>query len=209
MKRILSIIVWLSAMTVSAQTFSVDTISDAVFQRMWGKSYKKNCTVARSELRYLRLSHYDGQGREHIGEMVCNKKIANDIKDIFQELYKHRYPIGRMQLIDDYDADDERSMQDNNTSCFNYRAVAGTNKLSKHSQGLAIDINPLYNPCVRRRKDGSVLIQPSTAHRYANRSKKLPCTIDKEDLCYQLFIKHGFTWGGSWRTVKDYQHFER
>ena len=141
--------------------------------------------------------------------MVCNKKIANDIKDIFQELYKHRYPIGRMQLIDDYDADDERSMQDNNTSCFNYRAVAGTNKLSKHSQGLAIDINPLYNPCVRRRKDGSVLIQPSTAHRYANRSKKLPCTIDKEDLCYQLFIKHGFTWGGSWRTVKDYQHFER
>ena len=209
MKRLFSIFCWLAAMTADAQTFSVDTISDTVFQRMQGKSYKANCTMPRSELRYLRLSHYDAEGHEHIGELVCNKKIANDLKEIFQELYRHKYPIGRMQLIDDYDADDELSMRANNTSCFNFRPIAGSAKLSKHSQGLAIDINPLYNPCVKRRKDGSQLIQPTTASQYTNRDTKFPYSIDREDLCYRLFVEHGFIWGGSWRTLKDYQHFEK
>ena len=114
-----------------------------------------------------------------------------------------------MQLIDDYDADDERSMRANNTSCFNYRPSAGSKKLSKHSRGLAIDINPLYNPCVRRLANGSTSVQPATAGKYTNRSKKQRYMIDKNDLCYRLFVKHGFTWGGSWRSLKDYQHFER
>ena len=135
--------------------------------------------------------------------------IANDLKEIFQELYRNKYPIERMRLIDDYDADDERSMQDNNTSCFNFRAIAGSKKLSKHSRGLAIDINPLYNPCVKRRADGTLSVQPATARQYANRNKKWRYKIDKDDLCHQLFTKHGFKWGGSWRSVKDYQHFER
>ena len=193
----------------SAQTFTVDTISDAVFQRMKGKSYKDDCTVSRSELRYLRLSHYDGAGKERVGELVCNKVIANDLKEIFQELYRQKYPIERIQLIDDYDGDDERSMQANNTSCFNFRAIAGSTKLSKHSQGMAIDINPLYNPYVRQRKDGRTVVQPATGRKYANRSKRWPYMIVKDDLCYRLFTKHGFKWGGSWRTMKDYQHFER
>ncbi len=192
-----------------AQTFTIDTISDAVFKRMQGKSYGKGCSIKRADLRYLQLSHYDIQGHEHVGEIVCNKMIASDLKEIFQELHKHRYPIQQMHLIDDFEADDERSMQANNTSCFNFRAVAGSKKLSKHAQGLAIDINPLYNPCVRHRKDGSTTVQPSTAQKYADRKKTWPYMISKDDLCYKLFIKHGFKWGGSWRTVKDYQHFER
>ncbi|MBR6998888.1 MAG: M15 family metallopeptidase, partial [Prevotella sp.] len=125
------------------------------------------------------------------------------------ELYRHKYPIERMRLIDDYDADDERSMQANNTSCFNFRAIAGSTKLSKHSQGLAIDINPLYNPCVKQRNDGRTVVQPATGRKYANRSKRWPYMIVKDDLCYRLFTEHGFKWGGSWRTLKDYQHFER
>ena len=210
MKRLTAILLWIgAALGASAQTFTVDTISDAVFQRMAGKSYKKDCSVPRSELRYLRLSHYDEDGRELVGELVCNKQIAIDLKDIFQELYKHRYPVQCMQLIDDYDADDERSMRANNTSCFNYRQIAGSKKLSKHSQGLAIDVNPLYNPCVRRRKNGTVTIQPGPARKYADRNRRWPYMIEKDDLCYRLFIQHGFTWGGSWRTTKDYQHFER
>ena len=195
--------------TAYAQTFSIDTISDAVFQRMQGKSYGTNCTVPRSELRYLRLSHYDPEGNTKIGELVCNKKIAADLADIFRELYKNKYPIERMQLIDEYDADDEQSMRANNTSCFNFRPIAGSTKLSKHSLGLAIDINPLYNPCVKRRKDGTIVVQPATARRYADRRHNSPYSIDDQDLCYRLFVKHGFTWGGSWRSLKDYQHFER
>ena len=209
MRRIAAIFLWIVSASLSAQTFTVDTISDAVFQRMQGKSYKANCTVPRSDLRYLRLSHYDAEGHEHVGELVCNKKIANDLKEIFQELYLRKFPIERMQLIDDYGADDERSMQANNTSCFNFRSIAGSQKLSKHSQGMAIDINPLYNPCVKHRKDGTVVVQPSTARRYADRTKPSPYLIKKGDPCHRLFLNRGFTWGGAWRSLKDYQHFER
>ena len=209
MKKIACFILWVVSLNVNGQTFTIDTISDAVFLRMQGKSYKNNCTVDRSELRYLRLSHYDENGEEYIGEIVCNKKISNDLKEIFQELYKQKYPIERMRLIDEYEADDERSMQANNTSCFNYRTIAGSQKLSKHSLGMAIDINPLYNPYVKRGKDGTLIVQPANARKYANRAKRWPSKIEKGDLCYQLFIKHGFKWGGSWSSSKDYQHFER
>ena len=209
MKKIIILFVWFTTLTASAQTFTIDTISDAVFQRMQGKSYKKDCTVPRSELRYLRLSHYDLQGKECIGELICNKKIASDLREIFKELYQQKYPIERMRLIDDYDADDERSMQANNTSCFNFRTIAGSKKLSKHSLGMAIDINPLYNPCVKRGKDGKLLVQPANARKYSDRSKRWNYKLEKGDLCYRLFIKHGFKWGGSWTNSKDYQHFER
>lgn len=68
--------------------------------------------------------------------------------EIFHELYLAEYPIERIRLIDEYDGDDTVSMEDNNTSCFNYRVVDGTSSLSKHAYGMAIDINPLYNPYV-------------------------------------------------------------
>ena len=209
MKRFVCFILWLATLTANGQTFTIDTISDAVFQRMQGKSFKRDCTVKRSELRYLRLSHYDAEGKEHIGELICNKMIASDLKEIFQELYKHHYPIQRMQLVDDYDADDEQSMRANNTSCFNFRRIAGSTKLSKHSQGLAIDINPLYNPYVKRQANGTLIVQPANATCYADRRKAIPYKIERDDLCYRLFIKHGFKWGGTWTRQQDYQHFER
>ena len=190
-------------------SFSIDTISDQLFQRIWEKSYKRDCTVPRSELRYLQVVHYNGKGEVVQGELICNKQIANDLMEIFKELYRNKYPIERMRLIDDYDADDERSMEANNTSCFNFRTIAGSKKLSKHSRGMAIDINPLYNPYVRRLSDGTLQVQPEKGRKYANRKKKIPYKIDRRDLCYRLFIQHGFTWGGSWTTRQDYQHFEK
>ena len=129
----------MAVLDVAAQggVFTADTLTDAVFQRMQGRSYPDDCTVPRSELRYLQVLHYDAEGHVHKGEMVCNRRIADDLLDIFRRLYEARYPIERMRLIDDYDADDEQSMQANNTSCFCYRAVAGGKRLSKHAQGMA------------------------------------------------------------------------
>ena len=194
-----------------AQTedFSVDTLSNEVFLRMQGKSYPEGCSVRRSELRYLQVKHYDAEGKMHKGELVCHKLIANDLLEIFQKLYEAHYPIERMTLIDDYDADDERSMTANNTSCFCFRKIAGSSRLSKHSLGMAIDINPLQNPCVKKRKDGSLFIQPKAGRKFSNRNGKYPYKITKGDLCYRLFIEHGFSWGGNWRSSKDYQHFEK
>ena len=157
----------------------------------------------------LQVRHVDGNGQSHEGVIICNHAIAADLRDIFAELYRQRYPIERVHPISDYGDDDERSMQANNTSCYCYRPIAGSTKLSKHAQGLAIDINPLYNPCVRRRKDGTLLVQPATGRPYVNRQKSFPYKITSQDLCYRLFRQHGFRWGGNWRTLKDYQHFEK
>ena len=96
-------------------------------------------------------------------------------------------------------------MANNNTSCFNARKVKGSDTWSMHAYGLAIDINPLYNPYVGA--DGSVL--PVMSERYANRDDRFIMKIDADDYAYNLFVEHGFTWGGSWEKVKDYQHFEK
>ena len=165
--------------------------------------------VARSDLRHVRVLHVDAQGKVHGGELVCNKAIAQDLVEIFRQLYQARYPIEKIRLIDDYDADDEQSMSDNNTSSFCYRTVSGTKKLSKHALGMAVDINTRYNPWVRTGTDGRQLVSPSNGLPYADRRKQYPYKIVKGDLLYRLFIQHGFRWGGNWRTMKDYQHFEK
>jgi hypothetical protein len=189
--------------------FSQQQIPDRVFARMQGKSFPVGCKVSRNDLRYLRIKHYDLQGKVHEGEMICNKRIANDLIDIFKELYRQKYPIERMRLIDDYDADDDKSMRANNTSCFCYRRVEGYNKLSNHSMGMAVDINPLYNPLYKRYSNGKELVQPSNAKRYCDRKASFNYKIVKGDLLYRLFVNHGFEWGGDWHSKKDYQHFEK
>lgn len=189
--------------------FVKEKINDRLFKRIYGKSYKHGCTIPTADLRYLRLLHYTIDHKIKVGELICNKNIADDLVDIFRQLFNAKYPIERMQLVDDYNADDNLSMEHNNTTCFNYRVVAGSKKLSKHSTGNAIDINPLYNPYVKRRNDGSTTVNPKSGRKYADRSKKFNYKIDRNDLAYKLFTRHGFRWGGAWRTLKDYQHFEK
>ena len=199
----------LRLLPLQAQVFTAQDIPDSIWVRMQGRSYPQECGIARSELRYLELSHYDFNGEEHIGQMVCNRQIADDLLYIFRKLYEAEYPIGRMRLIDDYDASDQLSMADNNTSCFCYRRIVGSKTLSKHSTGMAVDVNPLYNPCLYVRS-GRVL--PPEGKPYAHdrdRRKDIPGKIDTADLCYRLFLYRGFRWGGSWRSLKDYQHFEK
>lgn len=190
--------------------FSAEPISDEVFKRIWLKSFKRECTTERKELRYLRVLHANLDGQPQVGELICNKAIAADLLQIFRCLYQSGYRIEKMLLVDNYNADDEVSMADNNTSCFNFRRVASSKTLSRHSLGLAIDINPLYNPCLYTR---SGKVSPANGKAYAhNRAGIKSCpfpVIDRSDLCYRLFTEHGFSWGGGWRYTKDYQHFEK
>lgn len=179
-------------------------IPDAVFARMEGVSFGADCTTRRSDLRYVRLLHTGFDGETHVGELVVNKEITSDVLEIFEELYKNEYPIEKILLVDEYDGDDEASMADNNTSCFNFRTVSGSATVSRHGLGMALDINPLYNPYVTDHG-----IEPANAGDYTDRSKDTPYKIDSNDLCYRLFEEHGFAWGGWWNRVKDYQHFEK
>lgn len=192
----------------SAETdFYISKIDSDIFSRISGKSYKDDCTLPLEDLRYLHLLHKDYQGRTKSGELICNVYIASALLDIFIKLYEADYPIEKIRLVDEYNADDEMSMRDNNTSCFNFRFISHTNKISKHGLGLAVDINTLYNPYIKE-IDGKRILEPANAENYVDRRKSLPYKIDKNDLCYKLFIEHVFEWGGNWENRKDYQHFE-
>lgn len=205
---VITLFLCLTSLAVHAQSFYQQEITDSIFARIEGKSFKENCTTLRDDLRYLKVLHYNKVGEVMEGELICHKDIADDLLEIFRELYQAKYPIERMVLIDEYDADDEASMRANNTSAFNFRPASGMRTLSKHSTGMAIDINPLYNPLVKHR-EGRTKVYPSNAVPYIDRTQDFPYKIVKGDLCYRLFKQHGFSWGGDWRSSKDYQHFEK
>lgn len=186
--------------------FYYEEISENIYSRIKGKSYGEDCTVPLDDLRYVRVLHYGFDKKTHIGELIVNKEIAKDIIEIFKELYEAKYPIERMVLVDEYNADDNTSMAANNTSSFNYRPVPGANHLSKHALGLAIDINPLYNPYVQY-DDNETIILPVEGTKYADRSLNNPYYIKENDILFNAFNKRGFNWGGFWKSEPDYQHF--
>lgn len=191
----------------SADTTENDTADDATGRNTVASS--EELAISYDDLRYLHVMHYNFDGELVEGELICNKGIAQDLVEIFYELYRNEYQIEKMLLIDEYNGDDTASMEDNNTSCFNYRLVEGSSSLSKHALGLALDINPFYNPYITYNKDGSEKVSPAAAIDYADRSVSFPYKIDENDLCYKLFTEHGFIWGGNWNSCKDYQHFQK
>ena len=193
--------------------FSIREISDDLFDRMRsGNTFKEDCIVPREDLRYLLILHKDKDGNTHQGEMVVQKLIAEDVLEIFEKLYDAEYPIERMVLPDNYLADDEIMMRDNNSSSFNFRFISHTDKISKHGLGMAVDINTLYNPYQKivTNDDGTQeeVIEPATGKAFLDRTKDFDYKIEKGDLCYRLFTEKGFEWGGDWTDRKDYQHFE-
>lgn len=190
--------------------FFIRPINEDLKQKITGISFPKpeqEAEISYDDLSYIHVLHYDFDGQIRDGHLICNKKIAPKIAAVFQELYENAYPIEKIRLIEEYGGNDNESMKDNNTSCFNYRKIAGTNKLSNHSFGLAVDINPLYNPYVKITRDKTI-VSPDNAAVYADRTKNFDHKIDQNSLIYRVFKKHGFIWGGDWINVKDYQHFE-
>lgn len=190
-------------------SYSISEISGEIFGRINGVSYRENPHISLSQLRYITLTHFAPDGREHTGELIVNEAIADDIIYIFGKLYEAKYPIEKLRLVDEYGGDDVRSMADNNSSAFNYRVIAGTDTLSRHALGMAIDVNPLYNPYITFLPDGTEHCSPPQALPYTDRTHDFPMKIDKNDLCFKLFTERGFVWGGDWSHAKDYQHFEK
>jgi hypothetical protein len=138
--------------------------------------------------------------KQYIGHLVVHTSIAEEVKEIFAEIATSGFPIAKIRPISEYDWDDETSMRDNNTSAFNYRAIQGTETLSNHSRGLAIDINPLFNPCMAI--DGT--IQPATGIYDPAR----PGTILPDSEVVRIFTSRGWRWLG-YRDRKDWQHFDK
>lgn len=188
-------------------------LGGAVYDRINGRSWQENSHIALSDLRYLKLLHYNFSGQIQVGEMIVNKDIADDVICIFEELFACGYQIQSMYLIDDYwtgdpDDSDTASIDANNTSAFCYRPVTNGRKLSNHAYGKAIDLNPQQNPYVSY-SSGSPKWYHENANDYIARDTGLPHVITHEDTAFLIFQKYGFTWGGDWNNPKDYQHFER
>ena len=188
--------------------FYYENLSNEIKIKITGKSFPKefdeNYTkISYDDLKYLNVKYYDFDGKEHKdGELIVNKEVALETLKIFYELYQNKYPIKKIKLVEEYNASDELSMEDNNTSAFNYRIVENSDKLSWHCFGLAIDINPLYNPYILDNE-----IYPKTALEYTDRAKNFQGKITHNDLAYQIFKKYNWLWGGDFINSKDYQHF--
>lgn len=187
---------------------------DAVYNRIIGKSYQVNPYVALSDLRYLKVLHYNFDGNIQVGELIVNAKLAEDFISAFKSLYGYKYEIQSLYLIDNYwtgdgASSDNASIEVNNTSAFCYRVVTGGSSLSNHAYGCAIDINSQQNPYVTFDAYGNGTCYHANAQQYIDRNSGLEHVITHEDICYQVFTGLGFTWGGDWAGTKDYQHFEK
>lgn len=193
--------------SISSGTYEAayyNPIPDHIVQKMMGKSYKVNCPIPMTDLAYVKVTHYDMKGQLCSGELVVHKKIAGIVMDIFKDIHAAKFPIAKMRLIDEYDADDDRSMEDNNSSAFCFRSI--TNKpgvVSNHGLGIAIDINTHLNPYVKGDH-----VSPSNARKYVDRALNEAGMIKPDDAVVKAFKQRGFEWGGDWKSLKDYQHFE-
>jgi hypothetical protein len=166
-------------------------------------SWWPDCPVGIKSLRLVTLSYWGFDRAVHRGELVVHHDVAPEVLEVFGMLFRARFPIRRMVLIDVFGGDDDRSMAANNTSAFNCRApITGGTAFSEHSYGWAIDINPWLNPYVA---GGTVL--PAAGARFADRSLEEPGMIHAGDVVVRAFASVGWKWGGSWSSIKDYQHF--
>jgi hypothetical protein len=182
---------------------SVAPIDEAVRARMHS-SWRPGCPVPLEDLRLLTVRHWGFDGSLRGGELVVHHKHAGAVLDVFARLAEARFPIERIELVDVYMGDDDRSMAANNTSAFNCRTVSGRPGVwSQHAYGWAIDINPVHNPYVT----GGGRVSPPAGEPYADRSVHRPGMILPGDAVVRAFAAIGWSWGGDWASTKDYQHF--
>ncbi|KNF10035.1 D-alanyl-D-alanine carboxypeptidase [Gottschalkia purinilytica] len=187
------------------EEFTYQSIPEEIKKKMIGLSWHENNNISLDDLSYIKVLHWGFDNKIHKGELVVHNKVSKEIVDIFKELYYVKYPIDKIKIIDEYEANDKLSMEDNNTSAFCYRNIAsGSNNISKHAYGVAIDINPVQNPYINKDK-----ILPISSKDYIDRSNVRKGMIVKDDALYLAFKKRGWIWGGEWKYIKDYQHFEK
>ena len=159
---------------------------------------KEVLSEIRKSLVLIEVPYWSFDGKAETGTLVVHRDCTDDLRSICSELAIQRFPIEKMVPVCQYGWDDDASMRDNNTSAFNYRFIAGTDRLSNHAFGRAIDINPRLNPYIR----GDTIAPEGATYDPA-----VPGTVT--DAIARLFTTRGWEWGGDWTDRKDWQHFEK
>jgi hypothetical protein len=209
-------LVLISAVTVRAEQATQGTIV-SVTPALCDDMRKHNviragAVVGCERLKLIKFSYLGYDGSVHAdGEIMVMDAAAENVLGIFTKLRDIRFPVAKAKLINHYDGDDDASIADNNTSAFNSRNVAGSNSLSLHAYGLAIDLNPVQNPFVQR-SGGKSAFSPPAGAAYADRLKGQPekqLRLGMAESGIDLFADEGLLiWGGSWKNPIDYQHFQ-
>ncbi|WP_405977120.1 M15 family metallopeptidase [Streptomyces sp. NBC_00158] len=169
-----------------------------------GASLREGCPVPAERLRLVRMNHWGFDGKVHRGELVVHRDAVEPLLYVFGRALETRFPIRRMRVAAEYGGDDLAAMADDNTSAFNCRPVTGdSGKPSRHSWGLAVDVNPVENPYVDRR--GTV--HPPAGRAHLRRDPARPGTITEDGALVRAFRSVGWHWGGDWWSNPDYQHF--
>lgn len=203
--RIGTLAVVAAVLVQCSATASADTIAPVTAADL-GPSWHPGCPVDPQHLRRVAVTYLGFDNETRHGDLIVHEDLAADVVAIFDQLLQLRYPIEKVRTLDSYPkADDELSMEDNNTSAFNCRDIPGTGRWSLHASGQAIDLNPLLNPEI----DQTGAIQPKNAAPYLDRNRTDPGLLHAGDPVVRLFTDRGWRWGGDWRNPKDYQHFER
>ena len=173
--------------------------SDMTFEEaIFGSNAPQNILA---EQVLLNVEYYSFDNKLHRGQVVVNKAVADDIVEIFEIIKQTKFPLAKVIPIVKYGWSDSASMADNNTSAFNYRVVAGTKKLSNHAFGKAIDFNPMQNPY--RSKSGRLSPKGSSYN------PKVAGTLTQDNVIVKKMIEKGWTWGGNFKTIKDWHHFDK
>jgi hypothetical protein len=152
-------------------------------------------------LSMIDVCYYSFDGRKHQGQIIVNRELEEDVYDIFNFIEKTLFPVGKVVPIVAYQWNDHNSMADNNSSSFNFRVIKGTKKLSMHSLGKAVDINPVQNPVIY---PNAIIVPEGAKYLPENRG-----TFTANNAIVQEFIRRGWHWGGNFDQPKDYHHFEK
>ena len=173
---------------------------------MKGATWRPGCPVPLDALVVVELRHHGLDGATHGGALVVHQDIGENVARVFEHLYEQGFVIEQVRPIRLFGGDDDASMAANNTSAFNCRQKASLRGFSTHSYGRAIDVNPLWNPYVRT-KNGKQKVLPPAGKAFVGRTDDVGRIRHPSDVT-RIFSLFGFQWGGRWRSVKDYQHFE-
>jgi hypothetical protein len=181
---------------------SIARVPDEVRARMTNQSWRDDPRCPRFEqLAYLEVAHVTFAGEVARGELVVAAALAPRAVELFRRLYALGFPIRQMKLVDDFGADDDASMAADNCSAFNFRVIAGTELLSQHALGRAIDINPVENPW--RRPDR---VLPPAGEQFVDRAHVRPGMFVRPGPVVATLDELGWEWGGDWRHAFDDHH---
>ncbi|HEX5862244.1 MAG TPA: M15 family metallopeptidase [Nocardioides sp.] len=165
-------------------------------------TWRPRCPVGAEELAWLRLTFWGFDDRRHTGELLVHEDVARDLVSVFDRLYAARFPLEELAIVTRRDLAAPPTGDGNMTTGFACRPTTGGTSYSQHAYGLAMDVNSFQNPYL---DDGLVL--PELASAYLRRDHTRLGMIRAQGPVVRAFASIGWEWGGSWRTLKDYQHF--